>query len=90
MSLLVCVGWPHSADPLDYFTREVQKRRDEETNLWSEPGDPSHSERQDDRVLYSLLQARQKTRMGSTVCGAGTNKNVFFQGGKKENLTQIA
>ncbi|KAL3986766.1 SH3 domain-containing kinase-binding protein 1 [Sarotherodon galilaeus] len=54
------------ADPLDYFTREVQKRRDEETNLWSEPGDPSHSERQDDRVLYSLLQARQKTRMGST------------------------
>lgn len=54
------------ADPLDYFTREVQKRRDEETNLWSEPGDPSHSERDDDRVLYSLLQARQMTRMGST------------------------
>ncbi|KAL7378423.1 hypothetical protein ABVT39_013517 [Epinephelus coioides] len=53
-------------DPLEYFNREVQKRRDEETNLWSEPGDPSHSERQDDRVLYSLLQARNKTRMGST------------------------
>ncbi|KAM9391551.1 melanoregulin [Pholidichthys leucotaenia] len=54
------------ADPLDYFTREVQKRRDEETNLWSEPGDPSHSEREDDRTLYVLLQARNKTRMGST------------------------
>ncbi|XP_024127066.1 melanoregulin [Oryzias melastigma] len=53
-------------DPLDYFTREVQKRRDEETNLWSEPGDPSHSERADDRTLYTLLQARNKTRMGST------------------------
>ncbi|KAI9539590.1 hypothetical protein NQZ68_005672 [Dissostichus eleginoides] len=53
-------------DPLEYFNREVQKRRDEETNLWSEPGDPSHSERQDDRVLYGLLQARTKTRMGST------------------------
>ncbi|XP_059204001.1 melanoregulin [Centropristis striata] len=53
-------------DPLEYFNREVQKRRDEETNLWSEPGDPSHSERADDRVLYSLLQARNKTRMGST------------------------
>ncbi|XP_028311622.1 melanoregulin [Gouania willdenowi] len=53
-------------DPLDYFTREVQKRRDEETNLWSEPGDPSHSERDDDRTLYTLLQARNKTRMGST------------------------
>ncbi|KAE8283433.1 StAR-related lipid transfer protein 3 [Larimichthys crocea] len=53
-------------DPLEYFSREVQKRRDEETNLWSTPGDPSHSERDDDRVLYSLLQARNKTRMGST------------------------
>ncbi|XP_053299369.1 melanoregulin [Pleuronectes platessa] len=53
-------------DPLEYFNREVQKRRDEETNLWSEPGDPSHSERDDDRVLYGLLQARTKTRMGST------------------------
>ncbi|XP_040917915.1 melanoregulin [Toxotes jaculatrix] len=54
------------ADPLEYFNREVQKRRDEETNLWSEPGDPSHSERDDDRTLYTLLQARNKTRMGST------------------------
>ncbi|XP_074553379.1 melanoregulin [Halichoeres trimaculatus] len=54
------------ADPLEYFNREVQKRRDEETNLWSTPGDPSHSEREDDRVLYGLLQARNKTRMGST------------------------
>ncbi|XP_022049278.1 melanoregulin [Acanthochromis polyacanthus] len=53
-------------DPLEYFNREVQKRRDEETNLWSTPGDPSHSEREDDRALYQLLQARNKTRMGST------------------------
>ncbi|XP_060882841.1 melanoregulin [Labrus mixtus] len=53
-------------DPLEYFNREVQKRRDEETNLWSTPGDRSHSERDDDRVLYGLLQARTKTRMGST------------------------
>ncbi|XP_070837941.1 melanoregulin [Chaetodon trifascialis] len=53
-------------DPLEYFNREVQKRRDEETNLWSTPGDPSHSERDDDRVLYGLLQARNKTRMGSS------------------------
>uniref|UniRef100_H3D2D4 Zgc:91968 n=1 Tax=Tetraodon nigroviridis TaxID=99883 RepID=H3D2D4_TETNG len=53
-------------DPLEYFNREVQKRRDEEANLWSTPGDPSHSEREDDRVLYSLIQARSKTRMGSS------------------------
>ncbi|KAM9785290.1 melanoregulin [Syngnathus typhle] len=57
------VGTP---DPLEYFSREVQKRRDEEANLWSEPGDPSHSERDDDRTLYTLLQARNQTRMGST------------------------
>ncbi|KAM3598778.1 uncharacterized protein V6R79_022431 [Siganus canaliculatus] len=53
-------------DPLEYFNREVQKRRDEEANLWSTPGDPSHSERDDDRVLHGLLEARKKTRMGST------------------------
>ncbi|KAJ3601176.1 hypothetical protein NHX12_032149 [Muraenolepis orangiensis] len=55
-----------SPDPLEYFDREVQKRRDQETNLWSEPGDPSHSERPDDRALHGLLQARGKTRMGSS------------------------
>ncbi|XP_061837864.1 melanoregulin [Nerophis lumbriciformis] len=55
-----------NTDPLEYFSREVQKRRDEETNLWSEPGDPSHTERDDDRALHSLLQARNKTRVGTT------------------------
>lgn len=72
------VSQQHSPDPLDYFTREVQKRRDEETNLWSEPGDPSHSERDDDRTLHTLLQARNKTRIGSTVCRGiekGTTKH---------------
>ncbi|XP_076000338.1 melanoregulin [Genypterus blacodes] len=53
-------------DPLEYLNREVQKRRDEETNLWSTPGDHSHSEREDDRALNYLLQARNKTRLGST------------------------
>lgn len=62
------VGPSSSGDPLEYFNREVQKRREEEANLWSTPGDPSHSEREDDRYLYSLLQARNKTRMGSSVC----------------------
>ncbi|KAG5280107.1 hypothetical protein AALO_G00085040 [Alosa alosa] len=53
-------------ETLEYFNREAQKRRDQETNLWSEPGDPSHSERDDDRTLYNLLQQRAKTRTGST------------------------
>ncbi|KAL2100832.1 hypothetical protein ACEWY4_002593 [Coilia grayii] len=52
-------------ETLEYFNREAQKRRDQETNLWSEPGDPSHTERDDDRALYNLLQMRAKTRTGS-------------------------
>ncbi|XP_051949517.1 melanoregulin-like [Xyrauchen texanus] len=55
-----------SNDTLEYFDREAKKRRDQETNLWNEPGDPSHSERDDDRTLYNLLQNRAKTRQGST------------------------
>lgn len=78
--LSLCFGWTLSPDPLDYFTREVQKRRDEETNLWSEPGDPSHSERADDRTLYTLLQARNKTRMGSTVRLCWISGTVLFGG----------
>ncbi|TNN85957.1 Melanoregulin [Liparis tanakae] len=52
-------------DPLDYFNQEVQKRRDEETNLWSEPGDRSHSERPDDRGYRRLsvdIEAMRDTR----------------------------
>ncbi|XP_072530810.1 melanoregulin [Salminus brasiliensis] len=52
-------------ETLEYFDREAKKRRDQETNLWSEPGDPSHSERDDDRILYNLIQSRAQTRMGS-------------------------
>ncbi|RXN05221.1 stAR-related lipid transfer 3 [Labeo rohita] len=54
-----------SHDTLEYFDREAKRRRDQETNLWSEPGDPSHSERDDDRTLYNLLQTRAKTQRGS-------------------------
>ncbi|XDV33943.1 hypothetical protein PO909_004176 [Leuciscus waleckii] len=54
-----------SHDTLEYFEREAKRRRDQETNLWSEPGDPSHSERDDDRILYNLLQTRAQTRQGS-------------------------
>ncbi|KPP71825.1 melanoregulin-like [Scleropages formosus] len=53
------------AETLQYFDREAKRRRDQETNLWSEPGDPSHSERDDDRALYNLLQSRSRARRGS-------------------------
>ncbi|TRY96306.1 hypothetical protein DNTS_024024, partial [Danionella cerebrum] len=52
-------------DTLEYFDREAKKRRDQETNLWSEPGDSSHTERDDDRALHNLLQSRAKTQRGS-------------------------
>ncbi|XP_062865321.1 melanoregulin [Trichomycterus rosablanca] len=54
-----------SNETLQYFDREAKKRRDQETNLWNEPGDPSHSERDDDRALYNLLQNRSRTHRGS-------------------------
>lgn len=55
------------SETLLYFDREAKKRRDQETNLWSEPGDYSHSERDDDRELYNLLQKRSRMRRGSQV-----------------------
>jgi len=65
MCVCVCVFVSH--DTLEYFEREAKRRRDQETNLWSEPGDPSHSERDDDRILYNLLQTRAQTQRGSHV-----------------------
>ncbi|KAG8440701.1 hypothetical protein GDO86_016107 [Hymenochirus boettgeri] len=56
---------PLISDTLLYFDREVKRRRAEEANLWNEPQDVSHTERDDDRELYNLLQKRAKTRRGS-------------------------
>ncbi|XP_018410780.1 PREDICTED: melanoregulin-like [Nanorana parkeri] len=56
---------PLISDTLLYFDREVKRRRAEEANLWNEPQDVSHTERDDDRELYNLLQKRARTRRGS-------------------------
>ncbi|KAM5134978.1 melanoregulin-like [Mantella aurantiaca] len=56
---------PLISDTLMYFDREVKRRRAEEANLWNEPQDVSHTERDDDRDLYNLLQKRSRTRRGS-------------------------
>ncbi|XP_038635818.1 melanoregulin [Scyliorhinus canicula] len=56
---------PIISDTLLYFAQEAQRRRSEQTNLWSEPQDTSHTERDDDRELYNMLQKRAKTRRGS-------------------------
>ncbi|CAJ0940140.1 unnamed protein product [Ranitomeya imitator] len=55
----------YCSDTLLYFDREVKRRRAEEANLWNEPQDVSHTERDDDRELYNLLQKRLRTRRGS-------------------------
>ncbi|XP_077315615.1 melanoregulin-like [Lithobates pipiens] len=56
---------PLISETLLYFDREVKRRRAEEANLWNEPQDVSHTERDDDRELYNLLQKRSRTRRGS-------------------------
>ncbi|XP_051894326.1 melanoregulin [Pristis pectinata] len=56
---------PIISETLLYFAQEAQRRRSEQTNLWSEPHDTSHTERDDDRELYNLLQKRSRTRRGS-------------------------
>ncbi|XP_041029629.1 melanoregulin [Carcharodon carcharias] len=56
---------PIISDTLLYFAQEAQRRRSEQANLWSEPHDAFHTERDDDRELYNLLQKRAKTRRGS-------------------------
>ncbi|XP_067869140.1 melanoregulin [Heterodontus francisci] len=56
---------PIISETLLYFAQEAQRRRSEQTNLWNEPHDTSHMERDDDRELYNLLQKRSRTRRGS-------------------------
>uniref|UniRef100_UPI00398E49E8 melanoregulin n=1 Tax=Pristiophorus japonicus TaxID=55135 RepID=UPI00398E49E8 len=56
---------PIISETLQYFAQEAERRRSEQTNLWSEPHDTSHTERDDDRELYNMLQKRSRTRRGS-------------------------
>ncbi|MEE6527949.1 hypothetical protein FKM82_029748, partial [Ascaphus truei] len=56
---------PLISDTLRYFDREGKRKRAEAANLWNEPQDASHTERDDDRDLYNLLQRRARTRRGS-------------------------
>ncbi|XP_034990837.2 melanoregulin [Zootoca vivipara] len=52
-------------DTLQYFNK-LQKRRElEAVNLWNEPMDKTHVERDDDHKLHMLLEKRSKTRRGS-------------------------
>lgn len=52
---------------LQYFNKLQKRRRSEATNLWNEPVDSAHVERDDDHELYMLLQKRAKTHRGSEV-----------------------
>ncbi|XP_066483667.1 melanoregulin-like isoform X2 [Tiliqua scincoides] len=52
-------------DILQYFNKLQKRRRSEATNLWNEPADSAHVEREDDHELYMLLQKRAKTHRGS-------------------------
>ncbi|KAJ6660609.1 hypothetical protein lerEdw1_017606 [Lerista edwardsae] len=54
-----------AGDMLQYFSTLQKHRRSEATNLWNEPVDSAHVERDDDHELYMLLQKRAETRRGS-------------------------
>ncbi|KAH0621717.1 hypothetical protein JD844_023319 [Phrynosoma platyrhinos] len=46
---------------------------DEEKNLWSAPHDISHTEADDDRILYNLIVVRDRLEKDSEVRPAYTN-----------------
>ncbi|XP_053119639.1 melanoregulin-like isoform X1 [Hemicordylus capensis] len=52
-------------DTLQYFNKLAKRRRSEAVNLWNEPVDSTHMERDDDHELYMLLQKRSKMKRGS-------------------------
>ncbi|KAG2460632.1 STAR3 protein, partial [Polypterus senegalus] len=68
---------PILSETLLYFDRTAKRRRAEETNLWSEPLDKSHMERDDDRELFNLLHRRAKTKRGSEVCALDSSCGIL-------------
>ncbi|XP_074835359.1 melanoregulin-like [Carettochelys insculpta] len=56
---------PLLRDMLWYFDQLGKRKRAQATNLWNEPADDTHMERDDDRELYNLLQRRAQLRRGS-------------------------
>uniref|UniRef100_A0A8C3FAE1 Melanoregulin n=1 Tax=Chrysemys picta bellii TaxID=8478 RepID=A0A8C3FAE1_CHRPI len=53
------------SEMLRYFDQLGKRKRAQATNLWNEPADDTHMERDDDRELYNLLQKRARLRRGS-------------------------
>ncbi|CAM4717598.1 unnamed protein product [Caretta caretta] len=56
---------PLLSEMLRYFDQLGKRKRAQATNLWNEPVDDTHMERDDDRELYNLLQNRARLRRGS-------------------------
>ncbi|KAM9112702.1 melanoregulin-like [Pangshura tecta] len=56
---------PLLSEMLRYFDQLGKRKRAQAANLWNEPADDTHMERDDDRELYNLLQKRARLRRGS-------------------------
>ncbi|EMP33827.1 StAR-related lipid transfer protein 3 [Chelonia mydas] len=56
---------PLLSEMLRYLDQLGKRKRAQATNLWNEPVDDTHMERDDDRELYNLLQNRARLRRGS-------------------------
>lgn len=55
----------HSDNPYSSFGATLA--RDDEKNLWSVPHDVSHTEADDDRILYNLIVVRNQQAKDSEV-----------------------
>lgn len=57
----------HHSDSNPYSSFGATLARDDEKNLWSMPHDVSHTEADDDRILYNLIVVRNQQAKDSEV-----------------------
>lgn len=57
----------HHSDSNPYSSFGATLVRDDEKNLWSMPHDASHTEADDDRILYNLIVIRNQQAKDSEV-----------------------
>ena len=57
----------HHSDGNPYSSFGATLARDDEKNLWSMPHDASHTEADDDRILYNLIVVRNQQAKDSEV-----------------------
>nr|XP_008508734.1 PREDICTED: melanoregulin-like [Equus przewalskii] len=79
---------PLVSDNSPYSSFGATLARDDEQNLWSTPRDVSHTEADDDRVLYNLIVVRnQQAKDSEGKIGTNFTKTEDFSFERKTNST---